>query len=138
LLLRVALAIHQINPALPQAQARDFAAEVVSLGDRQALDPWLLVEVVRTETRWTPGLVRHEHDGSCSVGLAQINVDCDSTAPLLEPHANLRQAAKTLASLRRTCKRSCGGGLWLRGYNPGSSTYAPAILAAVKRRHANP
>lgn len=136
----IAMAIHSINPVLPDATVRDYAATVVEQADRHALDPWLIVEIVHRETHWIPTLpVRHEHDGSCSVGLGQINVPCGpQMAPLLEPHANLRRTASVLDKLRGHCMKDCGGLGWVRAYNPGSKVYGPAIVAAVKARHPEP
>jgi hypothetical protein len=135
--LRIALALHQINPALPQVSARDYASIVLAQAKAHALDPWLIVELVHRETHWIPSLVRHEHDGSCSVGAGQINGPCTRAFidAMLEPHANLVRTAAVLGHLRQTCRKDCGEMGWLRGYNPGDATYGPAIVAAVRARH---
>jgi len=134
ILLTVAIAIHSINPALPEPTAREYAAEVVRQGD---LDPWLLVEIIHRETHWIPDLVRHEQDGSCSVGLGQINGSCLQAfvTPLLDPHANIRRVADVLRWLRGHCRTRCEALGWVRSYNPGSRTYGAAIIKAVQKRH---
>lgn len=137
-ILHLALAIHTINPALPEKVAQEYARDVAHLASRSHLDPWLIVELVRTETRWQPAHVRHEHDGTCSVGLGQINGPCTPghVARLLDPRRNLRRTAAILVHLRETL----GGAevRWLHGYNPGAPEYVPTILAAVRARHARP
>ncbi len=138
--LRIALAIHLINPALTQAAVREFAAVVLAQAKVHALDPWLLVELVHRETHWDPTAVRHEHDKSCSVGAGQINGPCTRAfvAAMLQPRANLQRTASVLEHLRATCRADCGELGWLRGYNPGDPGYAPAIIAAVRARHSVP
>ena len=137
LALQLALAIQTANHSLPARQARRLAAVVMEQSAERQLDPWLLYELVYRESRWTPTALRREWDGTCSVGLGQINVACDkdAIAPFFDPVVNLRKIGEYLEHFRKSCKQDCEGGLWLRGYNPGSSTYAPAILAAVAKRH---
>jgi hypothetical protein len=133
--IKLALAIHHINPMLPQSTVREFASEVALQADRHALDPWLIIELVHRETHWIPSLVRHEKDGTCSVGLGQINVQCRDVKPFLEPHANLRRTAFILNRLRERCKLQCAGSSWLAGYNRGSHGYATSILTAASAHH---
>jgi hypothetical protein len=137
LLLAVALAIHQINPALPDTTVREYAGAVVAQADAQALDPWLLVEIVHRESHWIASLVRHENDGTCSVGLGQINGSCATpvVAPLLEPRTNIARTASVLAYLRSHCTHRCRALAWVRAYNPGSRGYASDIIGKVRRRH---
>jgi len=137
LAVQIALAIHQINPLLSVHTSRSYAAAFVAASKRNGIDPWLLVEVVHRETRWIPTLVRHEHNGSCSVGLGQVNGSCEASfvLPLLGARRNLRRSARILGQLRSHCTSDCAAMAWLRGYNPGSPSYAPTILEAVRRRH---
>jgi Transglycosylase SLT domain len=133
LLTQIALAIMAINPIMPAPQVRELSAVVIEQSMDKSIDPWLIVELVRKETHWIPSAVRHETDGTCSVGLGQINTSCalEHMRPLLDPVTNLRRTASILAAAKRACREDCGGGMWLRAYNPGDSAYAPAILAAV-------
>jgi hypothetical protein len=140
LALKLALAIHQINPLVTMSVARGWASVVVHESTTRDLDPWLLVELVHRETHWIPRLVRHETDGTCSVGLGQINMRCGSSElpQMLRPALNLKRTAALLAHFRDVSVRNGYGrrpAAWLWMYNPGSPTYAPAILAAVFERH---
>jgi hypothetical protein len=137
LLLQLALAIGSTNHALPPRKVRELAAVVVEQASQGQLDPWLIYEIVYRESRWTPSALRREWDGTCSVGLGQINTRCDKgfIAPLFDPVVNLRKIGEYLVHFRKTCSHECENGMWLRGYNPGSSTYAPEILAKVSKHH---
>ncbi len=135
LLLSIALAIASVNPEAP---AERYASWVLEVAEPRGLDPWLVFEIVRRESRWASDVVRGEENGTCSVGLGQVNGPCVRATwvrPMLDPHANLRKTAEVLAAKRQACRNSCGGLGWVRGYNPGDKSYAPAVIAAVAAHH---
>jgi hypothetical protein len=134
----LALAIHQANPALPEETRYRYAAWVLADAKQHQLDPWVYVAIVRRETRWTTGITRYEFNGSCSVGLGQINVPCDTPdlVQLLDARTNLRRMGTFLTHLRSTCQNDCQNLGWLRAYNPGSAEYFTAVRDAVRTFHA--
>lgn len=137
--LALALAIRQTNPKVDHARADKYAAWVVEEADKRALDPWLFQAIIYTESRWTARVVRVEGDGSCSVGLGQINLarcEKDKIEELKEPQTNLQRMGEFLERIRSTCRYKCDGLGWLRAYNPGSKKYVPAVAAALERYHA--
>ena len=138
LALLLSLAIQASNPKVQPREARLYARWVLREAAAQHADPWVFQAIIARETRWTPTEVRHETDGSCSVGLGQINVDCAPriVAPLLDPRTNIRRVGAVLAHLKSSCRHDCQDLGWLRAYNPGSAAYFEAVLAAVQRYHA--
>ena len=132
--LALALAIRSSNPALSEAKAHVYASWVLQESTARSLDPWIFQAIIHRETRWSAGAVRHERNGSCSVGLGQINVPCRKQLihSLLEPRANLYRVGEMLERLQRTCKHDCQDLGWLRGYNPGDAVYLAAIQEAVR------
>jgi hypothetical protein len=82
--------------------------------------------------------VRRERDGSCSVGLGQINTRCGSSDVeiLLSARNNISRMGYFLARIRRACRRDCANLGWLRAYNPGDPAYLAAVQAYVRNAHA--
>jgi len=136
--LALAQAIRQSNPGLSEARAAQYAEWVFHEAHTNKLDPWLIQAIVHRETHWRSGSVRHENNGSCSVGLGQVNTRCDeaSVQPLLNPQYNLHRVGRLLSLMRSLCKKDCKRLGWVRMYNPGSREYLAAIKEAVKNYHA--
>lgn len=134
----LSLAIRHSNPSISETTANTYAQWVVEEATTRELDPWIFQAIVHQETRWTPGLVRHETNGSCSVGLGQINGKCDiaSVTPLKDPHANIKRMGAVLTYFRSTCRSKCEDLGWLRAYNPGSPAYFAEIREAIRKYHA--
>ena len=137
MLLLLSLAIAQSTPYAPASAAKSYAVWVMEQAQEHRLDPWLLVALVQRETGWHPTLVRHERDGSCSVGLGQINGPCTRAfiQPLLNPHHNLQVIGRYLEHFRSTCRTECSDLGWLYSYNH-SHAYVVAIREAVRKFHA--
>lgn len=137
--LALALAIQKTNPKIPEATAQKYALWVLEESEKNDLDPWLFQALIHRETRWTAQAVRHESNGTCSVGLGQINGKCDEKvmAPLRDPRRNLHRMGELLVHMREVCTRKCQDLGWLRAYNPGSPAYLRAIQEAVKQYHAH-
>jgi hypothetical protein len=139
MLLELALmaAIHKTNPELPSSTTRQYAQWVLAEAKKTSLDPWLFQALIHRESRWHPTVVRHERDGSCSVGLGQINGPCKPAvvAPMLDPHANIQRMGAFLSGARDRCRTDCGDLGWLRAYNPGDQVYLQAIKKAVANYH---
>lgn len=99
-----------------------------------------LAAVVFVESRGQAGIVRHETNGSCSVGLGGVNVpDCDpvAVAHLQQAQANLRASAVILRAGRRWCAEHPGHGVCRRSgaigmYNPGDKAYRVKVRAAQR------
>ena len=136
--LLLSAAIQASNPSLPPQRRDKFTNWVLEEARERNLDPWVFQAIIHQETRWTATAVRREHDGSCSVGLGQINTRCGSeeVATLLNPHNNIKRMGKFLSRIRRACRRDCAGLGWLRAYNPGDAAYLAAVQAAVRSAHA--
>jgi hypothetical protein len=107
---------------------------------KNSLDPWVFHGIVWTESRWTAHVVRREQDGSCSVGLGQINVRCDSkqVKVLQDPRENLKKMGVFLGNLQTSCKKNCSGLGWLKAYNWNDKAYVPQkVEPIVQRCHAS-
>lgn len=131
-------AIQHSNPHLPPPDRDRYAHWVQAEARAHLLDPWIFVALINRETHWTATAVRHEGDGSCSVGLGQINVRCTAPAmqPLLDPRINLRHMGTFLARIRDACTHDCTNLGWLKQYNPGNAEYLSAVQADVRKHHA--
>ncbi len=101
------------------------------------VSPLTFAAIVHVESRGQPGAIKHEANGSCSVGLGQVNVsDCDEAAVtrLLVPAANLRAAAGILKAGARYClSHRCPRGGAVAMYNAGDKGYARRVFA-VRRQ----
>jgi hypothetical protein len=130
----LALAIRQSNPTLSDEVRYQYAAWVHADARQHGLDPWIYVAIIDRETRWKTGITRYEFNGSCSVGLGQINLPCTSPEleKLLQPRANIRRMGKFFERIRSTCTHDCQNLGWLRAYNPGDSVYFNAVCDAVR------
>jgi hypothetical protein len=131
------LEIQRTNPKVPEPQARKFASWVLEEADRNNLDPWLFHGIVYIESRWTPGVVRREEDGSCSIGLGQINVrrcEASKVQPLRDPRENLRRMGDFLSTIRDSCLKNCQGLKWLRFYNYNNKRYVTGLVGPVVDR----
>lgn len=106
----------------------------------QGQDPWTMAAIVFTESRGNPSVVKHELDGSCSVGLAGINVPgCDEVAVehLKLAQANLRAQAVILKKGAEWCREHpktapCRRGGAVAQYNAGDKGYAARVLGVRK------
>jgi hypothetical protein len=136
----LALEIHRTNPAVSETTAKQYAHWVVAEAAPQGIDPWVFHGIAFHESRWTAGAVKHEGNGTCSVGLGQINVkDCNSNriSVLKDPRLNIRAMAILLGKLKKNCQTNCGELGWIRGYNAGDTTYVPTIRQKVDQAHAH-
>ena len=136
-LVALVAAIQGASPALSHTTALTYARWVDRTAHEYRLDPWIFVAIVDHETRWDAHAVRHEHDGSCSVGLGQINGSCSDgfIVPLQDPYINIRRMGAFLQHLKSSCRYSCGDLGWLRGYNSGSERYLSGVQAEVRKHH---
>lgn len=133
----LAMEIQRTNPKVPEPRANEFAGWVVEEANRNNIDPWLIHGIVHIESRWTPGVVRHENDGSCSIGLGQINVlHCESAKikPLRDPRENLHRMSDFLSTIRNACLKNCEGYKWLRFYNYNNKHYVTGLVGPVVDR----
>jgi hypothetical protein len=133
----LALEIQRVNPRLPECTVDRYAQLVVDEAQKRGVDPWVVFALVTVESRWISSAMRYEGDGTCSVGLGQINVrDCasDRVEKLKNPYTNLRVVVGRLGYLQDFCKRDCAGLGWLRGYNPGSRRYVSFVVQAMTAR----
>lgn len=133
LVLALTVAIQTTNHHVPRSTARTYARWVAQESRAHHLDPWVFLAIVRRETQWVPAAIRHENDGTCSVGLGQINVPCvpQRVAPLIDPHRNIQRMGQFLEQLKTTCRVNCKNLGWLRGYNPRSLDYFEAVRDSV-------
>lgn len=133
------------NPGLSEPQALIYAQQVESQTTEQGVDPWLVDAIIERESKWRRTVFRREHDGSCSVGLGQINVrNCDpqKTDRLRDPLENIRRTTLQLAMIKKICpkvwkKNRCQGLGWVGLYNPGDRRYARAIQRSMEVRRAS-
>src|SRR6266404_7552652 len=136
----LALAISASNPGVSLTLATSYSTVLVTEARKNELDPWLPYAIIRHESRWSANVLRQETDGSCSVGLGQINVPgCDPArmAPLRDPAENIRRTTKLLHLMKMLCpkvwrKKKCVQGGWIGLYNPGDSFYSKTILLLVE------
>ena len=137
LVMALVVAIQGASPALSHTTALRYARWVDGTAREYRLDPWIFVAIVDHETRWGARAVRHEHAGSCSVGLGQINGPCNNgfVAPLQDPHVNIRRMGKFLQHLKAGCRYSCEDLGWLQGYNPHDERYLAEVRAEVRKHH---
>jgi hypothetical protein len=127
------LAIQHTNPEVPRRRARQYATRIQAEAKTYDLDPWVFVAIIDRETRWVPRLVRHEADGSYSVGLGQINVhSTKEVRPLRQGRTNIARMGWFLNHIRATCRSDCEDLGWLRAYNPGSAVYFTAVREQVR------
>lgn len=136
--LLLSAAIQHSNPHLSHRERDRYASWVLEEAREHSLDPWIFPALINRETHWTATALRHEADGSCSVGLGQINVRCSSpeVVALQQPHANLHRMGAFLSRIRASCTHDCENLGWLRAYNPGDAEYLSAVQAAVRNAHA--
>lgn len=117
-----------------------YSQAVVQSAAKEKVDPWLVEAIIFNESRWRSGSFRQESNGTCSVGLGQINVpDCnpDRIARLKEPETNIGQVARFLVRIQELCprvwpKKKCVHGGWVGLYNSGDPTYAKRVLLRTK------
>lgn len=133
----IALEIQRTNPKVSETMAQQYSAWVMEESVRNDLDPWLLHGIAHVESRWTAKAFRKERDGSCSVGLGQINVgNCEPgrVQTLKDPRENLRAMSDFLSTIRSTCRKNCEGLRWLRFYNYNNKQYVSGLVEPVIRR----
>lgn len=134
--LALALEIQQTNPKLPEEVRNQYAAWVVEEAESRDLDPWIFHGIIHTETRWKAGIIVHEQNGTCSIGLGGINVTCDSkrAKELRNPRENLKAMGSFLSTIRGRCAHHCAGLGWLRAYNGGDRDYVPKKIGPIVQR----
>lgn len=101
---------------------------------RAGVEAATLAAIVYHESHGNPRALYQEHDGDCSVGLAQVKVKgCDAVrvAALMVPDTNLRVAAKILKATKRWCQRHksdrhCRAGNQLFPWGGAANRYAGA------------
>lgn len=144
LLQALALSVMLTNPGLNNTQAEIYSRWVLEFSNKNDLDPWLVEALISKESRWKATAVRRETNGSCSVGLGQINLTvCDpvKVTALQDPLYNIRRTAKHLALAREICpkikaEKKCSQGKWIGLYNPGNRTYASDVLHLMEEHRA--
>ena len=124
----------QVSPR----QAVEYGVCTVQAARRQNL-PWQRVAaIVHHESEWRPDARSHSNDW----GLGQIhcpgkhcgkNPTPAERSALLDGCTNLLYTAEVLRSKQRACKQDCGGGNYLRLYNPGNPTYQLAVQRIERR-----
>lgn len=134
--LALILEIQISNPKLPAERAREYADWVLEEASKRSLDPWIFHAIFHTETRWKAGIVVHEKDGTCSVGLGGANVPCRSpqVQVLRDPHRNIQWVGTFLTRIRNACHHNCSGLGWLRAYNGGNRDYVPKLVQPIVDR----
>jgi len=137
----LALAIHLVA-GLPERQSRQYADLVHQATRDNEIDPWMVLGIIQTESRFHRSVVRHERDGTCSVGLMQVNIkDCSEAlmAELQDPAVNIRRGVGIMLAGRRYCyvnRGKCPKGP-IGIYNPRSKEYASRVLRKAKEmKHA--
>lgn len=113
---------------------------IVTEAKAVGVDPLKLAAIVHTESRGQAGVVRHETNGSCSVGLGGVNVpDCDpvAVAHLQQAQVNLRAAAVILKRGEDWCRdhpawAACRRGGPIAMYNPGDRAYPKRVMVTMK------
>ncbi len=144
LLQALALSILVTNPGLNPVQAEVYSKALVEQAEKNNLDPWLMEALISKESRWNAMALRREENGSCSVGLGQINlVVCDPVKVtwLQAPLENIRRTARHLAMGREICpkiksEKKCSQNAWVGLYNPGNRTYASDVLHLMEEHRA--
>lgn len=132
-----------ITASLVLQVLRPWLALIVATASAEHVDERTLAAIVYLESKGQPYLVAHERNGTCSVGLGQVNVpDCDPAriSELHDPEFNLRVSAKILRANQRWCRKHprewrCragekvfrGGGA-VNCYAGKTTAYAPRIL----------
>ena len=89
--------IHHANPAMPHAQTRAFAKDLLSSAHRSGIDPKIVAAIVIVESDWDI----KARSSAGAIGLGQLMPD---TAAQLgvnpqNPYENLRGTARLLAKL---------------------------------------
>ena len=136
-----------MTPALVLKALGPWMALIFSTAAEAKVDPYTLGAIVYLESRGQAHIVSKERNGSCSVGLGQVNVpDCapERISALRAPAYNLRVSAQILRANERWCRkhrkdRRCRSGnrLWKGGgavncYAGNTTRYAPRV-AKVRR-----
>lgn len=133
------LEIRSTKPTLKEQTAQMYTQYVLQEADRQVIDPWVFHGIIKIESEWTSKAFRKEGDGSCSIGLGQINVKCDDKkriAELSDPKKNIEAMGSFLGRIKNTCRKKCDGLGWLVRYNPGNHQYVGWVSGVVQRCHA--
>lgn len=123
------------------AGALSLAALATDHGKAHHVDPDLIMAIAHVESRGQANIVRHESNGSCSVGLGGINVPtCDDAVVehLKSPDANVKAIAVILDTGRTYCAAhpenvACKRGGAIALYNPGDPGYAKRVAAARRQ-----
>jgi hypothetical protein len=130
-----------MNPLALFAGALSILALAQDHGKAHHVDPDLIMAIAHVESRGQADIVKHESNGSCSVGLGGINVPgCDPVVVehLKSPDANVRAIAVILDTNRTYCKEhpdneACKRGGAIALYNPGDKGYLKRVHAARKQ-----
>lgn len=144
LLQALALSVMLTNPGLNSTQAEGYSKALIERAKENNLDPWLMEALISKESRWIASALRREDDGSCSVGLGQINLTvCDpaKVAALQAPYENIRRTTRHLALARDICtkvrsEKKCSQNGWVGLYNPGNRTYASDVKRLMEEHRA--
>jgi hypothetical protein len=136
-----------VTSALVLQVLKPWLALIVAMASAERVDPRTLAAIVFLESKGQPHLVARERNGTCSVGLGQVNVpDCDpmKISSLHDPAYNLRVSAKILKANQRWCRRhpsewrcragerAFRGGGAVNCYAGNTKFYAPRV-AKVRR-----
>ncbi len=138
----LSLLIQQSNTSLPPKVVENYAHVLADTAERHDLDPLLLEAIVHIESRYKANAIHYENDGSCSVGLGQINVrECTPGVVdrLTSPTLNLERAAFILVKAKEICpkvRKNCAKLGWVGLYNPGDRTYSSRIRQTMKEHRA--
>lgn len=132
------LEIQRTNPKVTPETAKNYAGWVLEEAADKEIDPWVFHAIIYIESRWSWWALRREQDGTCSVGLGQINVKCDSerAKELRDPRTNILAVGEFLGHLKDRCHRRCDNLNWVVPYNAGNPCYIGWVRKRVGDEHA--
>jgi hypothetical protein len=132
------LEIQRTNPKVPTPTAQDYTRWVLEQAQERDIDPWVFHAIIHIESRWSYWAFRKEQDGTCSVGLGQINVKCDSprAKELKDAHTNILAMGEFLGHLKDKCHQKCDNLRWVIPYNAGNPEYIGWVRKRVGDEHA--
>ena len=128
----IAWAIGLSQPSLPQRSRVAYAKTVREVSKEHHIDPFTIVAIGWHESRWRSSVIsrdgedygimqiRARYVGGCR-GKPGDSESCKATkASLLNPHVNIRSAARHITEWRKTCRKLTGRpalfARWLHGY----------------------
>jgi hypothetical protein len=130
--------IQRTNPKVPAETAQKYTWWVMDQAQVREIDPWVFHAIIHIESRWSWWALRREQDGTCSIGLGQINAKCDSpkAKELRDPKANIEAVGEFLGHLKDRCHLRCDNLNWVVPYNAGNPQYIGWVRKRVGDEHA--